>query len=186
MITFKLIEKDRAARLEHDIDAQRRDALVIGPMQQRVFNIDISKFEYCIPKSEEQLEGLIIYVYTPVMLALEKLRAICQQTEEYYLLVKSRPPAPRARDFFDIYVISQACSMDITLPQHIELLRAIFSAKSVPLELLLGIEKYREFHRNDFLSVKAVIIPGFEIYDYDYYFDFVVDTCRRLHSLGIV
>lgn len=185
-IEFKLIEKGKAAKLGSDIEAQRRNALPIGPMQQRKFKIDISKYEYCTPHNTEQLEGLVIYVYTPVMLALEKLRAICQQTNEYHSLIKTHPRAPRARDFFDIYVICRAYSINIASPEHVELLKAIFAAKIVPLDLLLRIDADREFHRPDFDSVKSDIYANVEIFDYDFYFDFVVDKCRRLHTLGEV
>ena len=46
MISFKLTERAKYEGLLGNIDAIRRDSLVIGPNQQRVFTIDLSKCEY--------------------------------------------------------------------------------------------------------------------------------------------
>lgn len=77
-IKFKIIERDNHRRFVGDQEAVRRHATVIGPAQQRVFTIDISKWEFCDGKTESQLEEFTIYVYTPPMFAIEKIRAICQ------------------------------------------------------------------------------------------------------------
>ena len=46
MVSLKLMERAKYERLSGDIDAVRRDSLVIGPNMQRVFTIDLSKCEY--------------------------------------------------------------------------------------------------------------------------------------------
>jgi len=40
-----------------------------GPLQQRVFTIDISRWEFCEGKTETKLEEFTIYVYTPSKVA---------------------------------------------------------------------------------------------------------------------
>ena len=61
-----------------------------------VFTIDLSKYEYVAGKLELNLDDYAIYVYSPSMIAIEKLRAICQQMPEYPLRGYR---TARARDF---------------------------------------------------------------------------------------
>jgi hypothetical protein len=93
---FKLIAKAKEAALKGNRDAIRRNALVVGPDQQRIFAVDISKHEFCGGKVERELDNYTIYVYTPEMIVIEKLRAICQQMQSYPLNPIKRG---RARDF---------------------------------------------------------------------------------------
>ena len=55
-----------------------REALVVGPKHQKVFTVDFSEHEYTAGKVQVELDHYTIYVYPPAMIALEKLRAICQ------------------------------------------------------------------------------------------------------------
>jgi hypothetical protein len=50
-------------------------------------------------------DGYTVYVYTPLMVIYEKLRALCQQVEYYSTHIVSTHRRGRARDFFDIYSI---------------------------------------------------------------------------------
>jgi hypothetical protein len=109
-IKFKIIERDKHHRFDGDPEAVRRNATVIGPSQQRTFTIDISKWEFCEGKTETQLEEFTIYVYTPPMLAIEKIRAICQQMPEYAIRVAK---TARARDFYDVHVIVEESKIDL-------------------------------------------------------------------------
>jgi len=61
----------------------RREAENVAPGHKKTFEIDISKYEYCGGKTQKEYEGYKIYVYSLEMIIFEKLRAICQQTEEY-------------------------------------------------------------------------------------------------------
>ena len=67
-------------------------------------------------------------VYTPALIAAEKLRAICQQMDEY---PRKGPKTPRARDFYDIHAISAEASISMTAPINLELLKHSFAAKEV-------------------------------------------------------
>ncbi len=83
-VTFKLMESDKYDAIGDNLRRQR-ESVVVGPFQQRTFRVQISKYEYCIGKRETELDDYTISVYTPEMLAIEKLRAICQQMPDYHL-----------------------------------------------------------------------------------------------------
>ncbi|MGA3334589.1 MAG: nucleotidyl transferase AbiEii/AbiGii toxin family protein [Terracidiphilus sp.] len=178
MASFKVSEKRKYDELLGDPDALRRDSLVVGPAQQRVFNIDLSKYEYVAGKVQLELDDYVIYVYSPRMIAIEKLRAICQQMPDYAL---RRYPTARARDFYDIHLIAATLGMDFSSPGNLELTRQIFAAKAVPLEFLGLIKDQREFHRPDWDSVKASSREKVE--DFDYYFDFVAKRVESMKAL---
>src|SRR5208283_2597652 len=97
-VEFKLIEQERLKDFDGDIQKMRVSAMALGSGEKKPFTIDISKHEFCGPKAEKELDGFTIYVYTPEMMVIEKIRAICQQMHEYPYGTKSA----RARDFFDI------------------------------------------------------------------------------------
>ncbi len=179
-IQFKIIGRDKHHRLNGDPEAIRRNATVIGPLQQRAFTIDISRWEFCEGKTETQLEEFTIYVYTPPMLAIEKIRAICQQMPEYRARVAK---TARARDFYDIHAIIEESKIDLADRGNLELAIQIFAAKEVPLELMGLTEKYREFHRQDWPSVEATVAE--DLKPFDFYFDFVLGVVKKLESLWI-
>lgn len=119
-VDFKIADRATYEKNKDDIEALRRNASLVGPEQKRTFRVDISKYEFVEPKEETEIDNYTVYVYTPAMLAIEKLRAICQQMPEYEL---RRNPKPRARDFYDIHAIVTAEKISITTPENIELLR---------------------------------------------------------------
>jgi hypothetical protein len=146
-----------------------------------VFTVDFSKREYTLGKVSAELDDYTIYVYPPPMIASEKLRAICQQIEDY--APTGRTKHPRARDFFDIYVIVTETGFRFDSPESHDLVRAIFAAKEVPLSLLAKIAEQRNFHRDDWPSVRATVADQLE--EFDYYFDFVLHEIEPLQSLGM-
>lgn len=176
---FKVMERQKYKRLEDDSAARRRDSLVIGPGQQRVFTIDLSKYEYITGKLEMEIDDYTIFVYSPAMIAIEKLRAICQQMPEYTL---QRNPSARARDFYDIHLIVSLIGMNLNSPENLDLVRHIFAAKEVPLRLLGRIKEQKEFHRPDWDSVK-ISSNNPELAEFDYYFDFVVEQVNSMKTL---
>lgn len=177
-VRFKLMPTEHFQELGDDIEKARRESLVIGPSQQRVFKLQISKFEYCAPKLEVQFDDFAIYVYTPAMLAVEKLRAICQQMPEY---VRRANPRARARDFYDIYSITTGAKLDFSSDECRDLVVFMFDAKEVPLRLIGRIQDQREFHRPDWASVQ-IAVSG-ELQEFDYYFNFVLDQTKSLETL---
>ncbi len=175
---FKLIEIAKYEESRNDLERARRLALVTGPSEQRIFRIQISRYEYCQGKRETSFEDYTIFVYTPEMLAIEKLRAICQQMPEYSL---RGHPTPRARDFYDIHSIVVGAGVHLGANDNLELVRNIFAAKAVGLGLLSKIGDHREFHRQDWPSVELTVSG--ELRDFDFYFDFVVEECQLLKAL---
>lgn len=177
-VAFKLIPIPGYGKTPADLLRMRREALVIGEAQERAFHIHISKFEHCAGKVEQELDDYAIYVYTPAMLAIEKLRAICQQMPEYQARAY---PAARARDFYDIHAIVMEAGVDLASPDNLNLARNIFAAKEVPLRLIPLIPDQKEFHRPDWPSVELTVSGG--VRDFDFYADFLAEQVRLLEPL---
>jgi hypothetical protein len=184
---FKLISRKRFIELGGSIgvpaadkvlEAIRRESQVTGIGSQRNFVIEISKFEYTEGKQLVEVGGFDCYVYSPAMIAIEKLRAICQQSPEYPL---RKNPTPRPRDFFDIHAIASHAGCDIAAPEHHKLVRAMFAAKSVALDLIAGIgaADRRAFHAQQWPAVLNAVRGG-PSREFDFYFDFVAAEGRRL------
>lgn len=115
------------------------------------------------------------------MLSLEKLRALCQQMKEY---LPQRNRSPRARDFYDIYVVLREARIDWSETQNLELAQHIFAAKNVPLSLVKLIPNYYAFHRQDWPAVENSVSEKLETFKF--YFDFVVEQSKKLESLWVV
>jgi hypothetical protein len=177
-LTLKVIAKQDHARLGSNLEALRRNALPLGPLQQRTWRVEISKHEYCGGKIPYELDSQAIYVYSPEMIAIEKLRALCQQLPEY---PHRGHRAPRARDFYDVHTVVTRLSLRLGSAKHVELARAIFGAKDVPVSLLREIRRTREYHAPDWPSVQ--VSGDSSLRDFDFYFDFVVDLAERLEPL---
>jgi hypothetical protein len=179
---FKIIGRAMFKQCEGNLEKTRRNAASIGKQGSTKFQLDISKHEYCDPKRPYELEHLTIYVYTPTMIVCEKLRAICQQMPEYVRMAGNHPSA-RARDFVDIFVVAERFGVDFGAGDMIHVLPRVFAAKRVPVRLLRQISEYREYHRPDYQAVKATMKPGYDLHEFDYYFDFVVTNAARLEPL---
>jgi Nucleotidyl transferase AbiEii toxin, Type IV TA system len=182
-VEFKLIELDLYEELKENVEALRRNAVQLG--QRSVFSIDISKHEYTAGKTQVDLDGFAVFVYTPEMILCEKLRAICQQMPEYGPVVKrGRAGSSRARDFIDIHTLINARKIDLTTEQNRELLAQIFASKRVKLSLLRKVNEYREFHRNNYPAVAAAVKAGVTLKEFDFYVDFVLDLIKQLEPFG--
>ena len=176
LVEFKLAERTFYEKVGHDIEALRRQSELVGPQQKRTFTIDISSHEFCEGKVQREIEDYAVYVYSLEMIAIEKLRAICQQMPAYTLGNRS----PRARDFYDIHRIITNNNIALLADNNLSVLRSIFSSKQVPLELLAEIGVYREFHRPDWPAVD-VSISG-PHHNFDIYFDFVTSLALTIHE----
>jgi hypothetical protein len=165
---FKLISLNKFTELEGNRESLRRNAIEVSPGQRRKFKIDISMHEYCAGKQRVDFEGGTIYVYSVEMIVAEKLRALCQQMDEYPLGGKTR--SGRARDFFDIQQITTKRHIDYGTEDFHNLMRLVFQAKDVPLNLLTRIPDVGDFHSLDWPS------GGYDgpSEDFEYYFDFMV------------
>jgi predicted nucleotidyltransferase component of viral defense system len=183
-VDFKVIESTKFNQFAINQDSLRRNALVVGLRHKRKITVEISKYEYCATKQDADLDGFTISAYTPEMIVLEKIRAICQQMPGYGKMVKSTSSSPRARDFYDIFQIVEKFKLDLTTKDNLELLQNIFQAKRVPIELIANIGNYKEFHRQDFPSVQIAV--GTKIEEFDFFFDYVIEKCQLiLKALGV-
>lgn len=189
--TFKLLTKERYRELGGVpglapegpvLGAMRREAQVAGPGFIRTFEIEISKFEYIEGYVVAEVDDYTVQVYTPTMIAAEKLRALCQQMPEYTRRTNS---TPRPRDYFDIHSCAAYAGCDLSAPEHHELVRKMFEAKEVPLELIakVGDDAVRAFHEQAWSSVEAAVRGQIE--PFAYYVDFVaLEGIRLLDALA--
>lgn len=179
LLEFKIIERTMLATVGTDLEAARRNALALDPAQRRNWRVEISKFEVCDDKVRFELDSQTIFVYSPAMMVIEKLRALCQQLPEYPL---RSHPTPRARDLYDIRALLQHGLVERkALAEQGELARAVFRAKDVPLELLGRLRTARDFHATDWPAV-LVSTRGITR-EFDDYFDFVVELAEALEAL---
>lgn len=176
LVEFKLASKAIFDEYRDDLPGLRRRSEELGPQQKRKYTIDISQGEFCEGKVRREIDDYAVYVYSLEMIAVEKLRAICQQMPQYAYGNKSA----RARDFYDIHQIVTENAIDLTVPENLDLLVSIFAAKQVPLELLSEIHKHRETHVLDWPAVVASITGARE--SFDYYFEFVVALVSRIEA----
>lgn len=170
---FKIIDIESSQKFEGNPESKRRNAMVIGRKNSTKFQVEISKYEYLGRKRPFDLEGATVYVYTPEMIVLEKLRALCQQVPDYKNIVKHITTKSRSRDYYDIYNVEQYFSMDFKTEENILLAKEIFKAKKVPLHFITKLDAQRELHRGSWESVKQTIGQDEEILVFDHYFDYV-------------
>lgn len=180
LLTFKLIEKDQIDRLGKNLDAMRRESVIVGQDQRRTWRVEISRGEHLGGSSSVELDQMTIRVYSPVMIVIEKLRAICQQMDGY---PHRAHRTPRARDFFDIFTLLQSLVSVEEIRKSTDLAKRIFDAKRVALDLLWRIPDTRDFHSTDWPDVVSSVAG--ELQPFDFYFDFVVDLVEQLKSVWI-
>lgn len=179
-IDFKIITKEKYDSFGGNIDDVRRNAIEIASNNSTKFEVDISKYEYVGEKRPKDIEGATVYVYSPEMLAIEKVRALCQQVEDYKNVVLRMTSKSRARDFYDIYNLSETFKINFSSDENIELAKHIFEAKRVPLSYIKQLEDYRELHRQSWDSVLGTISQKEHPKDFDFYVDFVLEKFGHL------
>ncbi|MBI5804617.1 nucleotidyl transferase AbiEii/AbiGii toxin family protein [candidate division TA06 bacterium] len=183
-IEYKVIQNEKYSK--QDINTTRKHALSLTTKHNKIFSIDISKYEYCETKIKRDLQGYVIFTYSPEMILFEKLRAICQQTDEYNKIFGKSHKEQRARDFFDIFSILENINISWNPLTHTKLIRNIFKAKKVPLTLLSKIHKYREMHRIGYDSLKDTVYHKEEVKDFNFYFDYVLSFIVKLKTFRII
>ena len=181
-LSFKLVERDVYTELlrHPGHDKVRIHSIPVGARESRSFKIDFSKYEYTGAKIVRELEDYTVYVYSPAMIVVEKLRAICQQMDGYPHRGARRA---RARDFYDIHQVLTNFGFDLAADENLTLAREIFAAKRVPLRFLGTLPDVREFHRPDWVAVVETTTGALE--NFDFYFDFVVAAAGKLKALWV-
>lgn len=140
----------------------------------------MSRSEYCVGAGEQDIgDGFAVRVYTPAMIAVEKLRSICQQMNEYKHSPKRKA---RGRDFYDIHAVVSEADVNLASSTYAELIRAVFTAKDVPLRLLSLIEGELGFHEGEWDDVRDSIPPG-RPSEFRFYAEFVVQIVKQLEPL---
>jgi predicted nucleotidyltransferase component of viral defense system len=175
---FKLISEALAEKLEYNIEHLRRQSLPVDiGSQKRKYSIEISKFEYIEGHKIEKYEGMDILVYSPLLLAVEKLRALLQQHPEYSQ-ISADVKRSRSRDLYDIWVICDHFA--INLGAHLEVVQAVFNAKKVSMDLLRDLETVKALHHASWSDVELSVTG--EIEDFDFYFEYVSKFSRELYT----
>ncbi len=178
-VEFKLATKEIYAEFSSDISTLRRRAINLG--QGPKFLIDISRFEYTEDKQAVDFDGYVIYVYSPIMIVCEKLRAICQQMPEYGPIIKrDRAGSARPKDFLDIYVLMEKLKLDLLNEKGEKILTSMFDIKRVPLAFLGRVANSYDFHEAGFASVQATVATDFELKDFSFYFDYTTKLIDEL------
>lgn len=183
-VEFKLISAQRANQLQSNHEQMRREAIMLGTGNK--FTIDISLHEYTETKKVFEINNYSVFAYTLEMIVIEKLRAICQQMEDYREIINRKSsPRARARDFVDIenIITNPKSEIDLSKSHCLSLTKEIFNAKRVPLELIGKIETTRDFHIHDYQQVVSTMTENIKNNDFDYYFKFVVNEVQKLKSL---
>lgn len=179
-VEFKTISTINHEKHKGDIESLRRNAISLHKDNSTKFTIDISKHEYVAQKVAKDLEGAIVYVYTPEMLAIEKLRALCQQNPKYKSVVYRMTSKSRARDFYDIYNVNESFNIDFTSAENIDLCKLIFEAKRVPLEYINELSEQKELHRQSWQSVVDTVEAGINLESFGFYYDYVLKLISHL------
>ena len=178
-VEFKVVDIKVAESLDYNINKLRQRSLIATPSQGKKFLIEISKHEYCKETTYGDLDGYKISVYTLRAIMFEKLRAICQQMKEYPHM---STPSPRPRDFYDIRKIMEFEKINQNLSaEDVEIVKAIFAKKEVPIELLGSIGEYKGFHGQALESLIATLIPEErKSFDFDECFACVVELSQNI------
>ena len=185
-INFKIIDLERYELYKHDADLLTKRAIAVSENSSTKIEIDISKFEYVGEKERHEVDGLRVYVYAPIMILFEKVRAICQQTNEYNSIVKRTrgKQKGRARDFYDIKsIMDYSLGIDIYSEESQELLKKVFEAKRVPIEFIKLIRDYKDLHEENFQSVQSTISASIKLESFDSYFYNVVESFEKLLAM---
>ncbi|WP_149277642.1 nucleotidyl transferase AbiEii/AbiGii toxin family protein [Pareuzebyella sediminis] len=167
-IEFKVIEESKYDPISEQ--KNRTNALSLDDRHNKKFKVDISSYEYVEKSTKRDLDGAVLRVYTPEMIVLEKLRALCQSMPDYRDIIPSAKVKGRSRDFYDIWNVTTTFQIDFTKAENKQLLNDIFKAKRVPVQFLDKIEESRETQRIDWVNVKDTV-DG-EINSFDFYFNF--------------
>lgn len=152
---------------------------------KKKIEIDISLEEYTEPRIELELGEYTIYLYSPLMIVYEKIRALCQQLPGYILASTEKT---RARDLYDIYSAIMKLDVDFRENIHDEknlyILKEMFKTKEVPFDLMLKIRDYKAELQKDYEDRVIPQIPTNEsIPDFDFLFEYNLEIIEQLYKL---
>lgn len=172
LLNFKVVDLDKYD--PDNMQKTRMAAYAIYENSSPKFQVEISSYEYTTPKKKIEVEGAIFYVYTPEMIAFEKIRALCQSIPEYQTIIPTAKQKGRARDFYDIWNLCKNHPIDFSLDSNKTMFKEIFKAKLVPLDFIDLLPKYKDFQEQNWISVIDTISDD-NLEPFDFYFDFVLE-----------
>lgn len=185
-INFKVMDEETYEKT-YDVSDQKRSSMALQlEGGKKKIEIDISLEEYTEDRIQMKLDEYQIHIYSPLMIVYEKMRALCQQLPDYEYASFEKT---RARDLYDIYIaIQKSQSLElreqILSSSNVHILREMFKAKNVSLELLLKIESYREQLEDDFNQrVTPQIADRKNVPDFDFLFEFNIELIKEVYAL---
>lgn len=185
VITFSIIEDTELQKLKNKgIKNFNAYAESMGDGSKKI-QIDLSFEEYTDPRTTTEIDGIKIYLYSSLMIIYEKIRASCQQLEEY----KLSSDKTRARDLYDIYstltnISNVALREEVTNPNNFHILRRMFELKEVPIELIPKVKKIKDRLFQDYKQAVLPQIPAnTEIPDFEYLFIYNMELFDELYTL---
>ena len=185
VITFSIIEDTKLQKLKNNgIENFNAYAESMGDGSKKI-QIDLSFEEYTDPRTTTEIDGIKIYLYSSLMIIYEKIRASCQQLEEY----KLSSDKTRARDLYDIYstltnISNVELREEVTNPNNFHILRRMFEVKEVPIELIPKVKKIEDRLFQDYKQTVLPQIPAnTEIPDFEYLFIYNMELFDELYIL---
>lgn len=190
-ITFTLLDKHKyqekvAEKIlnNENLKDLNKYAEPIADNDTKTIEIDLSFDEYTEHKVTKNLDGTTIYLYSPLMIVYEKVRASCQQLDEYPLTSSKI----RARDLYDIYTTLTNNKFidlreEVFNPENFPVLEKIFNLKDVPLELMTKLGSKKDELEYDYEDNVRPQIPGNEdSVHFDYLFSYNQELFNELYE----
>ena len=136
--------------------------------------IDLSYDEYIEQRETYSIDGTTIYLYSPLMIVYEKIRASCQQLDDYPYTTNSKV---RARDLFDIFKsLTNPKYMDLRSEvldeKNFDILENIFRVKDVSFDLMLKLDSKKDKLKEDYTNKVLPQIQSQDWEDFEYIFDY--------------
>ncbi|MDH6365656.1 putative nucleotidyltransferase component of viral defense system [Enterococcus sp. PF1-24] len=180
-VTFTIIDKKKYREQieQNDPNLGRFAEPTSDRGDTKKVTIDLSFDEYTEQKESIIIDDVPIYLYTPLMIVYEKIRASCQQLDEYELVSTNKV---RARDLYDIYqTLTNPKFIDlkeeVLNPNNFYILKETFRLKEVPIELLTKLESKKEELKDNYEKQVQLQIP---FSDNKVNFDFLFEYCKDL------
>lgn len=190
-VNFKIIEPEKYKEYKDNTTRLSAKAIAVDGSKKNI-KIDFGRFEYTgsiqMIDNIEGFEGYLIPIYTPTLIVIEKLRAICQQIDDYWTHIgKEIASKPRPRDFFDIYTILESGTVEIDFsdPETLVHLEECFRAKAVPVRFLSKIWETRNFHKQEEAKLIGTIQAKDNYRGFDFYFDYVLALLKQHDLLSL-
>lgn len=185
VITFSIIKIEELQELQtKGIKNFNAYAESMGDGSKKI-QVDLSFDEYTAPRVAKEINGITIYLYSPLMIIYEKIRASCQQLEDYELTSNKT----RARDLYDIYsTLTDISNVDlreeVINPENFHILTRMFDLKEVPIELIPRIKDIKNRLQADYKqSVLPQIPANTEPPEFDYLFAYNIELFDELYAV---